>query len=58
MFMPPYSCAFNPIERLWAFIKTKWRRHLTEVKGVSNFTIETVEALDGIVKMLEDLKVK
>ena len=26
-FLPPYSCALNPIERLWAMIKASWRRH-------------------------------
>jgi transposase len=26
MFLPPYSSALNPIERLWAVIKGKWRR--------------------------------
>ena len=25
-FLPPYSCALNPIERLWSVVKNKWRR--------------------------------
>lgn len=25
IFLPPYSCTLNPIERLWALIKNKWR---------------------------------
>ena len=26
MFLPPYSSALNPIERLWAVAKERWRR--------------------------------
>jgi len=29
-FFPPYSCALNPIERLWNLLKQKWRRKLIE----------------------------
>ena len=25
MFLPPYSCTLNPIERLWSLVKTEWR---------------------------------
>ena len=25
MFIPPYSCTLNPIERLWSLVKTEWR---------------------------------
>ena len=25
MFVPPYSCTLNPIERLWSLVKTEWR---------------------------------
>lgn len=26
LYLPPYSCALNPIERLWAIIKDSWRK--------------------------------
>lgn len=26
LFLPPYSCELNPIERLWNLIKNQWRR--------------------------------
>ena len=25
LFLPPYSCTLNPIERLWSLVKTEWR---------------------------------
>lgn len=25
MFLPPYSCTINQIERLWGLFKTEWR---------------------------------
>lgn len=29
-YLPPYSCAMNPIERLWALVKHKWRTMLLQ----------------------------
>jgi len=26
LFLPPYSCTLNPIERLWSVVKGEWRR--------------------------------
>ncbi len=26
MFLPPYSCNLNPIERLWNILKQRWRK--------------------------------
>ena len=35
-FLPPYSCALNPIERLWSVVKNEWRKqNLLNVEGVS-----------------------
>ena len=28
LFLPPYSSELNPIERLWAILKSKWRKNL------------------------------
>lgn len=36
-FLPPYSCAMNPIERLWRLIKHHW------TKGMHSFTEDTKE---------------
>lgn len=41
-FLPPYSCALNPIERLWSVIKHYW------TKGMHNFT-------EDHLKLKEDL---
>lgn len=27
-FLPPYSCALNPIEKLWKVVKEKWRKRM------------------------------
>jgi transposase len=29
-FFPAYSCALNPIEKLWHILKQKWRRKMIE----------------------------
>ena len=28
MFLPPYSCVLNPIERLWSVLKHKWTQNM------------------------------
>lgn len=28
IWLPPYSCSLNPIEKLWNLVKNKWRRQL------------------------------
>lgn len=30
MFLPPYSSPLNSIERLWAYIKLKWKKIMIE----------------------------
>jgi len=36
-FLPPYSCALNPIEKLWCVIKNQWRRKMIEYsEGMDN----------------------
>lgn len=30
LFLPPYSCALNPIETLWSLVKREWRQLLLE----------------------------
>jgi transposase len=27
LFLPPYSSYLNPVERIWGWIKTKWRAY-------------------------------
>jgi transposase len=35
-FLPPYSCALNPIERLWSVVKNEWRKqNIINVEGMS-----------------------
>jgi transposase len=29
-FFPPYSCALNPIEKLWMLVKGRWKRLMIE----------------------------
>jgi transposase len=33
LFLPPYSCQLNSIERLWSIIKRKWRKEIVRSKG-------------------------
>lgn len=43
-FLPPYSSAMNPIERLWNIVKQQWRNLL--IKQELNESIDD----DGVVK--------
>ena len=29
-FLPPYSCALNPIEKMWHVVKAHWRRKVVQ----------------------------
>ena len=45
-FLPPYSCALNPIERLWSVVKNEWRKqNIINVEGMSEDDSE--EAIDA-----------
>ena len=33
VYMPPYSCAFSPIERVWALFKRAWATQLSKIRG-------------------------
>ena len=41
-FLPAYSCALNPIEKLWMLVKGQWRKKmLAHPEGVSEDEMET-----------------
>ena len=46
LFLPPYSCALNPIERLWSLIKGQWRRtcHIPNVVKATDEVIREASA--------------
>ena len=40
-FLPAYSCALNPIEKLWMLVKGQWRRRtLAKPQGMSEDEME------------------
>ena len=52
MFLPPYSCELNPIERLWSVLKRKWAQNLyyyteelTQQRSMRNTTKKTIEKI-------------
>ena len=34
VFLPPYSCNLNPIEKLWSLVKHKWRKILLRERSI------------------------
>ena len=52
-FLPAYSCALNPIEKLWMLVKGQWRKKmLAHPEGVSEDEMETT--LRGIMLSLSE----
>ena len=51
-FLPPYSCALNPIERAWHVIKSRWRKLLlkrhTDVLKEEDAIQAITSIIDGI----------
>jgi transposase len=59
LFLPPYSCALNPIERLWAIVKNRFRSHQTRVAHEPDTPTTTIEeTLERIFIELEPQMVK
>lgn len=46
MFLPPYSCVLNPIERVWSLVKREWRKRV--------FDNDTRKDLSTEERMIED----
>lgn len=59
LFLPPYSSELNPIERLWAILKLKWRKHLQlyidELQGVKETRSSDQLAKLAVSKLRETL---
>lgn len=51
LFLPPYSCAMNPIERLWHIVKLRWRRVV--LQHPDGFTEDEME--EEIRKVINDI---
>lgn len=32
VFLPPYSSTLNPVERLWAMVKHRWKKQMARLK--------------------------
>lgn len=47
IWLPPYSCSLNPIEKLWNLVKNKWRRLLI------THTKKDFESQERIVSQIE-----
>ncbi len=48
-FLPPQSCALNPIERVWNVIKGKWRKCSYQVLENAHCTSEQIEAAINMI---------
>jgi transposase len=50
-FLPPYSCALNPIERLWGLTKKRWKKLMVEqpdlVKTDEDLVNEVRKVMEG-----------
>ena len=46
-FLPPYSCALNPIERLWHLVKKQWRERIIGCDHMSD-----KEAIDLLTELM------
>jgi transposase len=57
MFLPPYSSALNPIERLWAVLKDKWKR-TQHREAVALDGASSEDVLKDSYKRLDDLMCK
>ena len=62
MFLPPYSCELNPIERLWSVLKHKWAQNLFHFTEEVNTQVTKVdmhkEAVERLHEMLGKIKKK
>jgi transposase len=48
-FLPPYTCALNPIERFWNVVKTAWRKKVVQYcEGMTEE--EQIEMLTDLLK--------
>ena len=48
-FLPPYTCALNPIERFWNVVKSAWRKKVVQhPAGMSEE--EVIEMLTELLK--------
>ena len=45
LFLPPYTCEFNPIETVWSLIKRQWAKKLIENLGKDMTEDEMIAAL-------------
>ena len=53
LFLPPYSCALNPIERLWSVIKNEWRK-TCHIPNVVKATDEVIKEASARIKAMID----
>ena len=57
MFLPPYSCNLNPIERLWNIMKQRWRKVvISNPDGLE--PNDTEERIKELIKSLDNEMVK
>ena len=57
MFLPPYSCNLNPIERLWNILKQRWRKVIiSNPDGLE--PNDTEERIKELIKSLDNEMVK
>ena len=57
VWLPPYTCSLNPIEKVWYLIKNEWRKKLIE-KGNHKLQHELVkEEIDKIIQTLGNEKI-
>jgi len=52
-FFPPYSCALNPIEKLWMLVKGRWKRLMLERPDAMTEE-EMVRELSEIIESFKD----
>jgi transposase len=47
LYLAPYSCEFNPIERLWALMKRHWKKEMMNFRGDVSY-IKKIELIDEV----------
>jgi hypothetical protein len=52
LYLPPYTCEFNPIETVWGLLKRQWERHLITNGGRE---MKEDDICNALVTILEDV---